>query len=80
MSEPDPVFEPGINDAREALRVKLGQLLRDAEAIDAALYDLYAKVWDIDDDFIPAVSRISRAADYLGSAVNKLKAKLANLD
>jgi len=81
MPEPDPVFESRISDSqREALRAKLNQLLRDAAAIDAALYDLFAKVWDLDDDFILAVSRISRAADYLGGAVYQLKVKLANLD
>jgi hypothetical protein len=82
MPGPDPVFESRISDAnREALRAKLNQLLRDAATIDATLYDLYAKVWDLDEiDFLPIAGRIRTTADHLGDAVYQLKAKLANLD
>jgi hypothetical protein len=82
MSEPDPVFESRISDSqREALRAKLNQLLDDAAAIDAALYRLFATVWDLDEiDFLPIAGRIRTTADHLGDAVYQLKVKLANLD
>jgi hypothetical protein len=82
MSEPDPVFESQVSDAtREDLRAKLGQLLRDAEALDVDLGRLSTRVGKIfEADYVPVTDAIGRAADHLGDAIDELEAILDDFD
>jgi hypothetical protein len=67
---PRPVFDPrGSEEARDALRATLDQLLRDIETIDTSLGRLNLKVSKVHEiDLLPVLDAIGRAADCLGEA------------